>query len=152
MFEKRYGRERCRRYSTTSARAAGEAAGRAAQRLAQRAGDDVHALHDAMMLRRAAAGGSQHAGRMAVIDDHRRIIALGQVANRRQRSHGAVHREDAIGDDQPSPRPLGLLQTAFQLGHVGVPIAEAPSLAQADAVDDAGVVQLVAEDRVVVAQ
>ena len=40
----------------------------------------------------------------------------------------------------------------LQIGHVVVAVAEALRLAQADAVDDAGVVQLVADDRVLLAE
>ena len=43
---------------------------------------------------------------------------------------------------------LRLLQARFELVHVVVRVAEALRFAQADAVDDAGVVQRVADDRV----
>src|SRR5439155_12657980 len=59
---------------------------------------------------------------------------------------------DAVGRDHAHAARGGLLQAALQLGHIGVAIAEAPGLAQADTVDDAGVVQLVAEDGVLFAQ
>ena len=64
--------------------AAGEAAGRAAQRLAQRAGDDVHAVQHAEMLRRAAAGRAEDAGGVAVVHHHDRVVPVGQVADLRQ--------------------------------------------------------------------
>ncbi len=89
---------------------------------------------------------------MAVIDDDDGVMAIRQVANLRQFRQGAVHREDAIGHDQPHPAAGRIAQTAFKLRHVAVAIADAPGLAEADAVDDAGVVQLVAEDGVLVAE
>src|SRR5262249_47121930 len=64
----------------------------------------------------------------------------------------AVHGEDAVGGDELEPAVLALLQVSFQVAHVGVAVAEAPGLAQPDAVDDAGVVQLVGEDAVLVAE
>ncbi len=66
----------------------------------------------------------------------------------------AVHREHAVGGDQLESRAgrFGLVQPGFEVGHVVVAVAQALRLAQPDAVDDAGVIQFVADDRVLLAE
>src|SRR5262249_54998608 len=59
-----------------------------------------------------------------------------------------VHAEDAVRGDQTQPGLLRFLEPPFQLGHVIVSVTEAVGLAQAHSVDDAGVIQLVRQDRV----
>ncbi len=46
------------------------------------------------------------------------------------------------------PRRCGLLQLRFQIVHIAVAIAKALRLAQPDAIDDAGMIQFVGDDRV----
>jgi hypothetical protein len=67
---------------------------------------------------------------------------------------GAVHREGAVGDDDLVALAGfgGGLQLDFQVGHVVVGVAVARGLAQADAVDDRGVVQGVRDDGVVLVE
>jgi hypothetical protein len=88
----------------------------------------------------------------AVIDHHHRVVALGELADRVQLHQVAVHREHPVGGDQAAPVALGLLQNLLELGHVRVGIAEALGLAQSHAVDDRGVVELVGDDGVALAQ
>ena len=66
----------------------------------------------------------------------------------------AVHREDAVGGDQLEARAgrVGRLELRLEVGHVGVPVAVALRLAEPDAVDDRGVVELVGDDRVLGAE
>jgi hypothetical protein len=109
-------------------------------------------VHHAQQFRRPPAARPQDARGVAVVHHDGGAVALGQVADLGQLRHVAVHREDAVGGDQAQPAALGLPQAALQVGHVRVAVAEAMGLAQADAVDDAGVVQLVAQDGVVLAQ
>jgi hypothetical protein len=47
---------------------------------------------------------------------------------------------------------LGLAQPRLEVGHVAVAVAVAPGLAEADPVDDRGVVELVADDGVLLAE
>jgi hypothetical protein len=47
----------------------------------------------------AAAVRAQVAGSAAVIDHDKRVVAVGQLADGRQRSHVSIHRKDAIGGD-----------------------------------------------------
>ena len=99
-------------------------------------------------------GGAEEAGAVAFVDVHHRVVLLGQRGDLVQRGDEAVHRERAIGGDQldPCAGSIGGLQLRFQVGHVAVGVAEALGLAQADAVDDRGVVECVGDDRVVLAQ
>ena len=76
-------------------------------------------------------------------------VLLGQVADLGEGRDVAVHREDAVGDDQAEAAGSRLLELRLEVGHVGVRVDEALRLAQADAVDDRGVVELVGDDRVV---
>ena len=81
-------------------------------------------------------------------------IPVGQIADRLQVRDDAVHREHAVGRDQleAGAGGIGLVQLGLEVGHVVVAVAKALRLAQADAVDDAGMIQLVADDRVLFAQ
>ena len=98
------------------------------------------------------AGLSHHACRVALIHHNECVVFLGQVANLVHRCHVAVHREHAVGDDDAEALGLRLLQAAFQLAHVGVGIAVALRLAQAHAVDDAGMVEGIADDGILVGE
>ena len=126
---------------------AGVAAAGAAQGLAQRAGDDVHAAHHAVIFVRAAAVLAHEADGVRVVDHHQRVVLVGQVADARQVGDDAVHGEHAVGGDEAEPGVGRLLELRFQVGHVVVLVAEALGLAEPHAVDDAGVVQFVGDDR-----
>ena len=91
---------------------------------------------------------------VAFVDVHQRVVLLRQRGDLVQRRDEAVHREHAVGGDQLGARAGGIggLQLLLQIGHVAVGVAEALGLAQADAVDDRGVVQRVGDDRVLFAQ
>ena len=56
--------------------------------------------------------GAEDAGGVAVVDHDDGVVAVGQVADVRQRGERAVHREDAVGGDQPQPAAGRLLQAA----------------------------------------
>ena len=106
------------------------------------------------MLGRAAAAGADDAGGVAVVDMDQRVVALGEIADLVERGDDAVHREDAVGGDQLEARAgrVGRLQLRLEIGHVVVAVAVALRLAEADAVDDRGVVELVGNDRVLGAE
>ena len=90
------------------------------------------------------------AGRVAIVDHRQRAVALGEITDGGEVGDIAVHREDAVGDDQLEARArgVGLLEARFELVHVGIGVAVAARLAQPDAVDDRGVVQRVGDDGV----
>ncbi len=115
--------------------------------LAERAGDDVDAVHHAVVLGRPAARLAHEADGVAVVDHHEgAVVRLGQFADVRQPGQVAVHAEHAVRDHhaEARPGPSGSSNFAFEVGHVVVLVAEPLRLAQPNAVDDAGVVQLVA--------
>ena len=65
-----------------------------------------------------------------------------------QRGEGAVHREHPVGDDHPATGVRPPPELRLEVGQVAVAVAVAARLAQPDAVDQRGVVQLVGDDRV----
>lgn len=124
---------------------------RAAQRLAERARDDVDAALDAAILQGAAPVLADEADGVRIVDHHERAVAVGQIAHALQVRDDAVHREYAVGRDQLEARArrVGFAQLRLEIGEVVVLVAKAPGLRQTNAVDDARVIQLVADDRVV---
>ncbi len=81
-----------------------------------------------------------------VVDHHQRPVAVGQIADRVQPGQIAVHREHPVGGDQAVAGVRCLLQAGLELVHVPVAVPESAGLAQADAVDDRGVVELIGND------
>ena len=91
---------------------------------------------------------THNAGGVAFVHHNKRIVLLCEVANLVDGSHVAVHREHTVGDDDAETLFLRFLQAAFEVGHVSVCIAVTLSLAEAHAVDDAGMVERVGDDGV----
>ena len=79
---------------------AGDVAAHHADGLGQRADLDVDAAVEVEVVDRAAAVAAEHARRVRVVDHDRRFVPVGDVADAGQRRDVAVHREDAVGDDQ----------------------------------------------------
>ena len=128
--------------------AGGEAAHGAAEGFAEGAGEDLNLAAQVVALGDAAAGLADHAGAVALVDHHHGVVLVGQLVDLVQRADVAVHREDAVGDDDAEAVLLGGLELLLEVGHVGVGVAVALGLAEADAVDDGGVVEGVADDGV----
>ena len=78
-----------------------------------------------------------------IVHHHHRVVLVGQIADLAQGRDVAVHGKHAVGGDQAEARALRGLQLRFQIRHVAVLVAKALGLAQPDAVDDGGVIQLV---------
>jgi hypothetical protein len=86
---------------------------------------------------------------VAVIDQQQRAELGGQRCELVHRRQDAVHTEHAVGDDQHGARLAAPgLELAAQVRHVGVFVGVLLRLAQADAVDQAGVDQAVGDDHV----
>ena len=121
---------------------------RAAQRLAERAGDHVDAIDHAGVLGGAAAAVAEHADAERVVDDHHRVVALGEIADRREVRDPAGERVDAVGDDRAEPRPLRAAQDVLQV--VGIVAAERdqPGAGEPRALGQARVDAAVADDAV----
>ena len=124
------------------------AAAAAAQGLAQCAGEDVDARRDAAVLGRTPAAGSHEAGGVRIIDHHQRVVARRQVADLAEPCNEAIHREHAVGGDEARARALRLFEALLEFRHVVVGVAVALRLAQANAVDDARVIERVRDHRV----
>lgn len=128
------------------------AANTAAQRLAECSCQYIDI--DPEMSRGALALRSHEAGRMTIVDHHHGIILPGQFGHARQVGQIAVHREDTVGRDHDvagtgSP---SLLQLRFQIRHIGIGVAIALGLAQANTVYDRRVIERVRYDRVLWAE
>src|SRR5213080_4852017 len=119
-----------------------------AEGLAQRAGEDVDARGDAAVLGRTPPRGPHEAGGMRIINHHQGVVARRQIADLAQAGDEAIHREYAVGGDEARARALRLAETVLELRHVAVGVAVALRLAQANAVDDARVIEGVRDHRV----
>ena len=132
--------------------AGGEAAYGAAEGLAQRARQDVDLAAAVVEFGDAAAGFTQHACRVALVDHDQSVVFLGQGADFVERGGIAVHREYAVGADDAETLCLRLLETLLQVGHVGIGVTVTYGFAETHAVDDRGVVQGVGDDGVLLAE
>ena len=128
------------------------AAARAAERFAERRRDDVDLPHHAEMFVAAPAGFPDETRRVAVVQEHQRVVLLGQGADLVHRRQVAVHAEDAVGDDDANAPVLVFLKFLLQVRHVAVFVGVVHRLRQADPVDDAGVDQTVGDHDVVRAE
>ena len=99
----------------------------------------------------ATAGGTEKAGGMAIVEMHDGPVFRGERVHFVEAGDDAIHREHAIGGDELHARAFGirLLELGFEVGHVVVRVAVSPGLAEAHAVDDRCVVELVGNDGVV---
>ncbi len=104
------------------------------------------------MLMRAAPVGAHESDGVGVVHHHQRVVALGELADVRQRCEVAVHGENAVGDDQAKSSARAVFELTLEIFHVTVRIPETLRLAQPDAVDDARVIQSVRDDRVLVVE
>ena len=119
-----------------------------AQSLAQCAGENVDARGDATVFRRTPAGGPHEAGGVRIIDHHQGVVACRQLADLFEPCDEAIHREHAVGGDEARARALRLFEALLEFRHVVVGVAVALRLAQANAVDDARVIERVRDHRV----
>ena len=127
---------------------------RAAKRLAQGAGDNIDAIGHAAKFRRAATVRTNDAHCVRIVDHDQRLILIGQRADSFQVCDRAIHREHAVSRDPLIPRAIGIgqLQLRLQIGHVGMTIAITLRFAQTYTIDNAGVIERIADDRVVLPQ
>ena len=127
-------------------------AARPAHRLAERPRDDVDPLGRPKARRRSAAARPDDTDRVRVVDHHERIVSLGELTDLVEPGQVAVHREDPVGRDQAATRSRGLLEARRELVHVAVCVAKPLGLAEANPIDDRGVIELVRDDGVLLAQ
>jgi len=86
---------------------AGDEAAARRERLRERAHPQVDAVLDPEQLGRAGAAGAEHAGAVRLVDHQPCPVLLAEVADLRQRRDVALHREDAVDDDQHAAAVLG---------------------------------------------
>ena len=106
-------------------------------------------MHDAVALGDAAAARAVHADRMDLVDIGHGAVALGEIADLRQRRDVAVHRIEALAGDQLRPVGTGGAQQFFQMRHVVVAEDLALAAGLADAFDHRIVVERVRQDQAV---
>jgi len=77
-------------------------------------------------------------------------VTVGQIADAGEIGNDAVHRKHTVRGDQLEARAggVGFFQLRFEVGEIVVPVAKALGLREPHTVDDAGVVQFVADDGV----
>ena len=151
------GRVRCREEKRARAvieeldqrAAAGDVAAKRADRLRQRADLDIHPPVHAEVIDGAAAVPAEHAAGVRVVHHHDAAEFLGDVAQRRQRAEVAVHAEHAVGDEQLALRRRQLRDDAPGGGGILVGKDFDGGPAEAAAVDDARVIELVGDDDIV---
>ena len=130
----------------------GEATHGTAEGFAQCAGEDFDFATQVVALGHAASGLADHTGGVALVHHDHCVVFVGQLVDLVQWADIAVHGEDTIGDDDAETVLLGSLELLLEVCHIGVGIAVALCFAEADTVDDGGVVEGVGDDGVLVGQ
>ena len=100
----------------------------------------------AQRLNPPGARGPKNAGSMRLIDHQQGFVLLSQADNIFQRGQVPVHRKDRLGQDQLTPRRWTAGELALQVFGVTVIVNQNLSTRQTAAVDQAGVIQRVAEN------
>jgi len=87
-----------------------------------------------------------------VVDHRQRVILFGEIANGREVGDRAVHRKTTVSGNQSEARISRRAELRLQICHVVVFVAKPLRFAEADAVDDAGVIQFIADHRILLAE
>jgi hypothetical protein len=103
-------------------------------------------VHDAILLGDAAAAGPIKANRMHLVEIGEGVIFDGEIADRRDRGDVAVHRIDALEDDELRRSCRIFRQQLFEMLHIVVTEDVLHAAAMANALDHRGMVLLVGED------
>ena len=101
-----------------------------------------------MVFRCAAAGLAHETHGVRIIHHHQGVVAVGQRADHREVGNVAIHRENAVRGNQFEPRAFGFHELSLQVFHVVVQVAKPLRFAQADPVNDAGMIQFIGDDGV----
>ena len=89
---------------------------------------------------------------MGVVHHDQGLVPVSQVADAGEIGDDPVHGKDAVSGNDLEPAALGRLELGFQVRHVIVVVPEATGFAEPDPVDDAGMVEGVADDRILGAE
>ncbi len=104
------------------------------------------------MLVGTAAGLADETRCVRLVHEHHGVVLLGEGHDLVELGDVAVHREDAVRDDQPRPLVLVLLQLLLQVAHVRVLVGVGHGLAQSHDVHDRGVHQAVGDHDVLLGE
>src|SRR6267143_1538621 len=85
---------------------------------------------------------------MGIVDVSYGLILRRQVDDVFEGGDVSIHAEDSVGNDEDSPETVSILQLLFQVAHVFVLVDSPLGLGHSTAVDDASVIELVADDEV----
>ena len=108
-----------------------------------------HSLFHTKQLTGAPAGLSQGARCMRLVDKHHGIVGVGKITKAVERGEDAVHAEQPVGDNQSSWSGGRLRKLICELIKPFSLIDLYASTAESAAIDQAGVIVLVAENDVV---
>ena len=100
------------------------------------------------MFGRALSVPSQDAGGVGVVDHHERVVAIRKVTDLVERGQVPVHTEHTVGRDETEPRVGCFFELRFEIGQFGVGVDVALRFAETDAINNAGVVEGVTQNRV----
>ncbi len=103
-----------------------------------------------MLADKPAAAGPEDARRVRLVDHQHGSVSCRRCGDLGKRREVAVHAEYGFGDDQPAPGGF-LCQQFLEMRDIVVPETQERGAAERDGIDQAGVHELVGEDRVVAA-
>src|SRR6266516_6795829 len=83
---------------------------------------------------------------MRVIHHNHSVVLVSEIANAGEFGNVAIHRKNAVRRDKAVPRSTGFLEFRFKVRHVTVFVSEAGGFTEPDAINDAGMIQLVRYD------
>eukprot|EP00353_Schmidingerella_taraikaensis_P007867 CAMPEP_0185576918 /NCGR_PEP_ID=MMETSP0434-20130131/7735_1 /TAXON_ID=626734 ORGANISM="Favella taraikaensis, Strain Fe Narragansett Bay" /NCGR_SAMPLE_ID=MMETSP0434 /ASSEMBLY_ACC=CAM_ASM_000379 /LENGTH=257 /DNA_ID=CAMNT_0028194309 /DNA_START=292 /DNA_END=1065 /DNA_ORIENTATION=+ len=124
-------------------------AGSTSQRLAERRADHIDLALEAKEFRCAATSLTKDTRCVALVNESESSVSLGKFVDLVKGRDVTVHGKDAVSNDDSQAAVLRLLQHLLQHLHVHVLVAQASRLAKSDSVDDARVVELVRNNRIV---
>ena len=137
-----------RRNSMTSGGPGDEAAA-GSEALRERSHPQVHVVLQAEQLAGTGATGAEHADPVRLVDHQPRAVAAAELDDRRQVADVALHREDAVDDDEhPAAVARRTVEHLLQLVHLVVPEWAKLGAGESAAVEDGSVVGRVADHRV----
>jgi hypothetical protein len=141
---------------TNLGRCRNKASGSASERLAERRCDDVHLPDQSEVLRRAAPALPQNAGCMRVIHHEYGLVPAAQLDQIRQLGDRSFHGEDPIGHDHLDAPVSCRGELRIEIGKVAVLVytrlALGDGLGQADTIDNRGVIELIADDQIMLGE
>ena len=130
----------------------GETTYRATKRLAKGTREHLDFAAEVELLGNTVSRLAYDTCRVALVHHDHGIVLLSQLVNLIQRADIAVHGEDTVGSDDAETLCLRLLELLLEVSHIAIGIAIAHCLAEADTVDNRGVVEGIGDDSVLVGE